>query len=165
SVVALRLPRGVDVVAAMLGVWKAGAAYLPIDPVSPAERVEFMLADSRAVALVTTGDLLEDVSVADVAVIALEEACSADAVEAVPSVPVDPRGLAYVIYTSGSTGVPKGVAVTHGGLVNYVVWAVGAYRVGSGGAPLYSSLAFDLTVTSVLVPLAAGAAITVGADG
>ncbi|WP_285498472.1 AMP-binding protein, partial [Actinomadura sp. NBRC 104425] len=84
SLVALCLPRGVDVVAAMLGVWKAGAAYLPIDPVSPAERVEFMLADSRAVALVTTGDLLEDVSVADVPVIAVEDLGAVDAVEAVP---------------------------------------------------------------------------------
>ncbi|WP_285498419.1 non-ribosomal peptide synthetase, partial [Actinomadura sp. NBRC 104425] len=84
SLVALCLPRGVDVVAAMLGVWKAGAAYLPIDPVSPAERVEFLLADSRAVALVTTGDLLEDVSVADVPVIAVEDLGAVDAVEAVP---------------------------------------------------------------------------------
>jgi amino acid adenylation domain-containing protein len=71
-----------------------------------------------------------------------------------------------VIYTSGSTGQPKGVAVTHGGLTNYVVWAVGAYGMdGVDGAPLHSSLAFDLTVTSLVVPLVAGSAVTVSRAG
>src|SRR5260370_24506433 len=64
------------------------------------------------------------------------------------------------MYTSGSTGTPKGVQVTHGGLVNYVQWAAGAYGLEGGrGAPLHSSPAFDLTLTSVLVPLVAGSAV------
>ncbi|WP_245651980.1 AMP-binding protein, partial [Streptosporangium amethystogenes] len=71
------------------------------------------------------------------------------------------------MYTSGSTGRPKGVAVTHGGLVNYARWAAQAYgmAVSGGGAPLHSSLAFDLTVTSVVVPLICGAPVVVSVEG
>ncbi|MEE1804830.1 AMP-binding protein, partial [Streptomyces sp. BE133] len=70
------------------------------------------------------------------------------------------------MYTSGSTGRPKGVAVTHKGLANYVSWAADAYRMnGGGGAPLHSSLAFDLTVTSVLVPLVSGSAVVASEAG
>nr|WP_267286741.1 non-ribosomal peptide synthetase [Kitasatospora acidiphila] len=83
-----------------------------------------------------------------------------------PELDVLPGQLAYVIYTSGSTGRPKGVAVTHGGLANYVRWAVGAYGMeGGGGAPLHSSLSFDLTVTSVVVPLASGSPVVASAAG
>ncbi len=65
--------------------------------------------------------------------------------------------MAYVIYTSGSTGQPKGVEVTHGGLANYLQWSVGAYCIGEGtGTLVQSPLMFDLTVTSMLGPLAAG---------
>ncbi|MFC9133487.1 amino acid adenylation domain-containing protein, partial [Streptomyces sp. NPDC057099] len=71
-----------------------------------------------------------------------------------------------MIYTSGSTGRPKGVAVTHGGLANYVGWAAGVYGMaGGGGAPLHSSLAFDLTVTSVVLPLVSGSAVVVSRAG
>ena len=77
-----------------------------------------------------------------------------------------PDQLAYVIYTSGSTGRPKGVHVTHRGLVNYLAWARDAYGVepGGRGAPVHSSAAFDLTVTSLFVPLAAGAPVTMTDD-
>ena len=78
-----------------------------------------------------------------------------------------PGQLAYVIYTSGSTGQPKGVQITHGGLVNYVSWAAAAYHLRPGilGAPVHSSLGFDLSVTSVLVPLAAGATVMLSPQG
>ena len=85
--------------------------------------------------------------------------------------PVAPRRpaageLAYVMYTSGSTGTPKGVGVSHGALANYVAWAGRAYQLGAGDAvPLHSSLAFDLTVTSVLVPLAYGARVAASRAG
>src|SRR5262249_36528617 len=77
-----------------------------------------------------------------------------------PSAPASltsPAHLAYVMYTSGSTGKPKGVCIAHRGLVNYVTWAIGAYRVADGnGAPLHSSIAFDLTVTGLFAPLLCG---------
>ncbi|MFJ6054744.1 amino acid adenylation domain-containing protein [Streptomyces sp. NPDC092307] len=169
SVVGVCLPRGVDAVVAFLAAWRAGAGYLPIDPDYPAERIGFMLADSGAVLTLTTEEILDDLPAGRNRFVALDSApmrmqlaaASTDA----PATDNDPRSVAYVIYTSGSTGRPKGVAVTHEGLANYVAWAVDAYgmREGGGGAPLHSSLAFDLTVTSVLVPLVSGSAVV--ADG
>ncbi|MGD0558007.1 MAG: amino acid adenylation domain-containing protein, partial [Streptosporangiaceae bacterium] len=102
SVVGLSLPAGVDMLVAVLAIWKAGAAYLPLDPGAPAERLAFMLADSRAV-LVVTADTF-----------------SGDHGGAITTTSAHGGQLAYVMYTSGSTGVPKGVQVTQGGLVNYL---------------------------------------------
>ncbi|MGW2052251.1 amino acid adenylation domain-containing protein, partial [Streptomyces sp. NPDC001858] len=174
SVVGLCLARGVEAITAILAVWKAGAAYLPIDPQLPAERVRFMLADAGVhLVLAHQGGLrdaadgLSDV-LAGVSVVWLDDPQPVSDDSTVElSVVVGGAGLAYVIYTSGSSGVPKGVAVTHGGLANYVGWAVGAYGMEmGGGVPLHSSLAFDLAVTSVLVPLVSGSAVVVGAvDG
>uniref|UniRef100_UPI001C866006 amino acid adenylation domain-containing protein n=1 Tax=Paractinoplanes polyasparticus TaxID=2856853 RepID=UPI001C866006 len=151
SLVGLRLRAGLDLVAAILGVWRAGAAYLPLDPKQPAERLDFLVADSGARLVVT------------------EETLSL-AADAVAAPPAPASQLAYVMYTSGSTGTPKGVAVTHGGLANYVAWAADRYGMAAGGgAPLHSSIAFDLTVTSLLVPLVSGSAVVVSpgedADG
>jgi amino acid adenylation domain-containing protein len=158
-------------VVAVLAVWKAGAAYVPVDPGYPAERIGFMLADSGAALTLTTEEVLDDLPAGRNRFVALDStlvemqlaAASAEA----PDVVVEPQSLAYVIYTSGSTGRPKGVAVTHGGLANYVMWAADAYRMKgtAGGAPLHSSLAFDLTVTSVLVPLVSGSAVVVSEAG
>ncbi|MFH8295447.1 amino acid adenylation domain-containing protein [Streptomyces sp. NPDC018059] len=171
SLVGLCLPRGVEAVVAVLAVWKAGAAYVPIDPGYPAERIGFMLADSGVALTLTTEEVLDDLPAGRNRFVALDSslvqmqlaAVSAEALE----VRVEPQSLAYVIYTSGSTGRPKGVAVTHGGLANYVMWAADAYRMKgtAGGAPLHSSLAFDLTVTSVLVPLVSGSAVVVSEAG
>ncbi|MEV4517463.1 non-ribosomal peptide synthase/polyketide synthase, partial [Dactylosporangium sp. NPDC049525] len=169
SVVGLCLPRGIDMVVALLAVWKAGGAYLPIDPGYPVERIGFMLADSRAAVLLGVQDILDELPAGRVRSAALDDPQLAAAVAAQSGasldVPVLPGQLAYVIYTSGSTGMPKGVAVTHGGLANYAVWAVGAYGPAGRGAVLHSSLAFDLTVTSVVVPLVAGSPVVVSVDG
>jgi non-ribosomal peptide synthetase component F len=130
-----------------------------------------MLAASRARVLVTGGGLPGGLDSAPdgVPVVDLADPGTAAEIAAAPAGPLRfPAGgqLAYVIFTSGSTGAPKGVAVTHRGLANYVTWAAAAYRVGGGpGAPLHGSLAFDLTVTSVLVPLAAGATVVISAEG
>ncbi|MER5883789.1 amino acid adenylation domain-containing protein [Streptomyces sp. NPDC001941] len=169
SLVGLCLPRGVDAVVSMLAVWKAGAGYLPIDPDYPAERINFMLGDSGAALTLTTEEILDDLPAGRNRYVAVDSALVrmqlASASDEAPGLHTDRRSLAYVIYTSGSTGRPKGVAITHEGLANYVSWAVGAYGVGSGSAPLHSSLAFDLTVTSVLVPLASGATVIASEAG
>ncbi|MFI6063599.1 condensation domain-containing protein, partial [Streptomyces sp. NPDC051286] len=168
SVVGLCLPRGVDMVAAILAAWKAGAGYLPVDPEYPAERIAFMLGDSGAVVTLTVSSF-EELVPKDVPSVLLDspetvgELAGLDS--SAPGAVLSASGLAYVIYTSGSTGRPKGVAVSHVGLANYVVWAARAYRMGPGGAVLHSSLAFDLTVTSVLLPLVSGSRVVVSGGG
>ncbi|MFE0179107.1 amino acid adenylation domain-containing protein, partial [Streptomyces sp. NPDC059002] len=171
SLVGVCLPRGVEMVVAVVAVWKAGAGYLPVDPEYPAERIGFMLADSGAVLTLTTEEILDDLPAGRNRFVALDSALVETQLAAAsaesPEVAVNPNSLAYVIYTSGSTGRPKGVAVTHGGLANYVAWAADAYGMKDtgGGAPLHSSLAFDLTVTSVLVPLVSGSAVVTSGVG
>ncbi|MGW2595926.1 AMP-binding protein, partial [Streptomyces sp. NPDC001515] len=131
SVVGVCLPRGVDAVVAFLAAWRAGAAYLPIDPDYPAERIGFVLADSGAVLTLTTEEILDDLPAGRNRFVALDSALMRMQLDAAPAdIPAtdnNPQSVAYVMYTSGSTGRPKGVAVTHGGLANYVAWAVDAY--------------------------------------
>ncbi|MEU4427937.1 amino acid adenylation domain-containing protein [Actinoplanes sp. NPDC024001] len=162
SVVGLCLPRGVEMISAILGVWKAGAAYLPVDPTLPVDRISFMLADSRATLLVGVEEVLDDLPAGLVRLVALDDpmvkAGLAQCPEYAPEVTVDSRSLAYVIYTSGSTGVPKGVAVTHGSLANYVVstserlgWSSAGTRYG-----LLQPQVTDLGNTVVFISLATG---------
>lgn len=109
EVVGVCLDRGVPLVVALLGVWRAGCAYLPLDPAYPASRLEFMVADAGARFVVGSGVAAEAAEV-----IAIPADIDGDADVVLPV--VGPEDLAYVIYTSGSTGVPKGVAVGHGSL-------------------------------------------------
>jgi amino acid adenylation domain-containing protein len=170
TIVGLCLPRGVDMVVALLAVWKAAGAYLPLDPTHPAQRLAAMLSDSQAAVLISDSDTLDTLPAGLRRVVVLDDPSTRLALQAAPEttprVDVCADQAAYVIYTSGSTGRPKGVQVTHRGLVNYLSWAAATY--GSGGqlgAPVHSSLSFDLTVTSLLVPLVCGsAAVVVGED-
>ena len=121
TVVGLCLERGADVVAAVLAVWKAGAAYLPVDPAWPAERAGFVLADSGAGIVVSRGEVPAGAPAGRL--VRLDDPVVAARVAAGPVVAgagVAAGQLAYVMYTSGSTGRPKGVGVPHGALVSYV---------------------------------------------
>lgn len=126
-----------------------------------------MLADSGARHVVAVDQTLDRLTGVDGAIVVDMDAPEVATASADPfAVPLRQSQLAYVIYTSGSTGLPKGVAVTHGGLANYAAWAGSAYGLRPGDAvPVHSSLSFDLTVTSVLVPLTVGASVVLSAEG
>ena len=168
SVVGLCLERGAGMVVAMLAVWKAGGAYLPLDPGYPAGRLAFMLADSHASVLAGTAAIVDELPAGRIRVITLDDPLTVAAVAAAPAgpppVPAVVAGqLAYVMYTSGSTGTPKGVQVTHGGLVNYVAAVPGRAGLGEpGGAyALLQPAATDFGNTVILASLVTGGVLHV----
>ncbi|MFD2688017.1 amino acid adenylation domain-containing protein, partial [Streptomyces phyllanthi] len=166
TVVGLCLPRGADLITAVLAVWQAGGAYLPLDPDYPPERLAFMLADSRAAVLVGMADVVEDLPLRRVRVVALDDPAVQRALAASPvpetAAAAQPGRLAYVIYTSGSTGTPKGVMVSHGSLVNYVRWFNERFEITASDRVLVSSSpSFDAFGIELYPGLAAGGALVV----
>ena len=159
--VGICLERGLELMVSILGVMKAGGAYVPADPSHPAERIGYVLADSAVAVVLTQERLRARVPVpAGVEVLSVDTGTGLEPVQAgnaePPASGVGPWNLAYVIYTSGSTGRPKGVAMHHRGVCNYIDWGVRFYGAGQGnGAPVFSSMAVDLTITNLL-PLFAG---------
>ncbi len=159
--VGICLEPGLEMLIAVLGVVKSGAAYLPLDPSHPAERLSYALSDAEATLVLAENGLDRDLPSFPGQVVYLDEERALIADQPSRAVPrrIEPDNLVYSIYTSGSTGRPKGVMITHGGLANYLTWAVGAYLDGAStgaGAPMLGSIAFDLSVTNLLVPLVAG---------
>ncbi|MCG8927148.1 non-ribosomal peptide synthase/polyketide synthase, partial [Lentzea sp. CC55] len=150
SPVAVLVPRGLDLAVAFQGVLRSGGVYVPINPGLPAERLAFLLADSGAVAVVTTSPLDGFAG----AVLLVDD--STAPAEALP--PVDPEALAYIAYTSGSTGRPKGVAVTHAALSSYVAgWRDGLAALGGPGTVLsMSGPGFDVSIGDMTRALAFG---------
>jgi len=160
--VGICVERSLEMVIGLLGILKAGGAYMPIDPGYPPARQAFMLQDSQAKVLLTQACLLPRLPSHGATTVCLDSDWHRLAHLPTRSPPglADPTHLAYVIYTSGSTGQPKGVCIAHRGLVNYLSWAISAYKVAEGtGAPVHSSIAFDLTVTSIFTPLLVGRSV------
>ncbi|HTE56293.1 MAG TPA: amino acid adenylation domain-containing protein [Kofleriaceae bacterium] len=166
--VGIHMRRSPEMVVSLLGVLTAGGAYVPLDPDDPADRRAMVLADASPRVVLTQPALAAALTARDgmtVLVVGSGEPSAADDLEEARGQgrrrPVDGDQLAYILYTSGSTGRPKGVMVSHRSLARYVDWAGRAYGAGPGGsAPVHSPLSFDLTVTSLLVPLTHGGAVT-----
>ena len=169
--VGLCVPRSLEMVVGLLGVLKAGGAYIPLDPAYPVERLAWMLEDSGARVLLTVEALRDALPAFPGRTVRLDadrEQIFRDGKESdePDGSGATPENLAYVMYTSGSTGRPKGVMIPHRGLVNYLTWCVRAYDVAGGrGAPVQSSLSFDLTVTGLYAPLLCGRRVRLLPEG
>jgi amino acid adenylation domain-containing protein len=160
-IVGVCMNRTPEMVIGLLGIWKAGGAYVPLDPGYPQDRLSYMMQDSAAKFLLTSSGLKHLFPAADKAIL-LDTDWDQIAKEssANPEPSAAPSNLAYVMYTSGSTGEPKGAMILQSGLVNYLWWAIGAYKVEAGrSVPVHSSISFDLTVTSLYPALLAGGQI------
>jgi amino acid adenylation domain-containing protein len=158
DIVGVCLPRGADLVAALLGVLRAGAAYLPLDPAEPPDRLAAMVEDAGCRAVVAGAEGARAVP-AGVAVIDPRDGRDDGGDRPEP----DPSHLAYVIFTSGSTGRPKGVAVEHAGLANLVRWQRREYRLDpSVRASQLAPIGFDAAVWEIWPVLSAGATLVVG---
>lgn len=147
--VGIEIARSVDAVVAILGVLRSGASYVPIDPAHPESRRTSLSERAGVAGVLTDLNGIDDAAVFD------------------GGVTIAPDTEAYVLFTSGSTGEPKGVPITHGGLADYLAFACQKYlgpHQRRPVAPLFTSLGFDLTVTSLFVPLLAGGTIVVVRD-
>ncbi|MFI0187757.1 non-ribosomal peptide synthase/polyketide synthase [Streptomyces sp. NPDC017082] len=160
DLVALLLPRSADMVLAQLGVAKAGAAFLPVDPAYPEERIALMLRDA---APALTLDAKEAAALLTAAPDGLPGHRPTDADR---TRPLDPDDPAYVIYTSGSTGTPKGVVVTHRGLAAFSAAEAAHYQVTSGDRVLaFATPSFDASVLELCMSLPHGARLVVPRPG
>ncbi|WP_433495465.1 non-ribosomal peptide synthetase [Micromonospora sp. CA-248089] len=148
TVVAVRVPRSIDLVVAVYGVVKSGAAYLPIDPDLPEERVRYLMEDARPLlALDALPDLTGQPTTA-------------------PPVRVTPGSAAYVIYTSGSSGGPKGVVVSHRSIMNRLLWGNAHFAARDDDRVLLiTSAGFDVSVPELFAPLFTGATVAVAKPG
>lgn len=163
-IVGICMERSSEVIVAVLAVLKAGGAYLPLDPGTPLQRLDFILNDAAAAILLTQSKLVDQLPAYWGHTICVDEISEALLNETSDDVrsPTQLDNLAYVIYTSGSTGIPKAVMVSHRALTNYICWAKETFVDGGGdGAPLHSSISFDLSVTSLFGPLISGHCVRV----
>jgi amino acid adenylation domain-containing protein len=159
DIVAICLPRAPELVVAILAVLKAGAAYLPLDPAYPAERLAGMLARAAPMALLTGRETAPAVTAPATNVVYLDTLGLPEAAVARPPAPA-PGSLAYLLFTSGSTGAPKAVALTHRGVLNLVNWARQAFsRAELSCVAATTSVCFDLSVFELFMPLSSGGTI------
>jgi amino acid adenylation domain-containing protein/non-ribosomal peptide synthase protein (TIGR01720 family) len=163
AIVGVCMERSPEAIVALLGVLKAGGAYLPLDPAYPQERLAFMVEDAGAPVLLTQARLLADLPATKAHVVCLDSQWAASIAHEDGSNLaglVRPSNLAYVIYTSGSTGKPKGVLVEHASLLNLVAWHNRTYNLGPDDRTAHvAGLGFDASVWEVWPPLAAGASL------
>nr|UYH37519.1 amino acid adenylation domain-containing protein [Myxococcaceae bacterium MCy9487] len=167
--VALCLERSLEMVIALLGVLKAGAAYVPLDPSYPPERLAFMLSDCAAPVLLTQRALASTLPASSSALrLFLDEAAPLLALQPshAPALPLSQDSLAYVIYTSGSTGQPKGAMNCHRAVANRLLWMQHTYRLAPDDCVLQKTpFSFDVSVWEFFWPLLCGARLVIARPG
>jgi non-ribosomal peptide synthetase component F len=166
TVVAAYLERSMEVVVAVLGIWKSGGAYLPLDPGHPSERIEYMLKDAAPALVLTQARLQAALAVSGTKLLAVDEQYLPDGEWVGFDDETDggatAQDLAYVIYTSGSTGQPKGAMLEHAGLCNLASTQAQLLNVGGGSRLLqFSSLSFDASIWECAIALASGACLCI----
>ncbi|MFT3924999.1 MAG: amino acid adenylation domain-containing protein [Myxococcales bacterium] len=163
SIVGVCVPRSLDMVAALLGVLKSGAAYLPLDPNYPRERLKYMLEDSGAKLVVASGEGLALVQDTGVGLVTFDDAKDESNIR--PAAALEPHSVAYVIYTSGSTGKPKGVLVEHHNFANFLRGMDERLSLAKPGIWLSAtSIGFDISVLEIFGSLARGFTVLLHSD-
>ncbi len=165
--VGIHLPPSAATVAAVLAIWKAGGAWLALDPDYPTERLAFLLEDAGAAAVITTGELAGALPAGPARVLALDTGWEEEPGAAPAGDPPEiPESLAYVVYTSGSTGRPKGVGVDHRSLSRHLRNVAAVWELTAADRVLQlHSPSFDPWLEDVMAPLLAGAAVVVAGAG
>ncbi|WP_233430686.1 amino acid adenylation domain-containing protein, partial [Flavobacterium tructae] len=169
DIVGLMLDRSIWSIISILGILKSGTAYLPIDKDYPDERKLFLVNDADIKLLIIDSESLFEVIDYNVPVFSIDiefETVLKEDLTALKKSEIISSNLAYVIYTSGSTGRPKGVMISHGSLINYLLYSIDRYGSDDGcySFPLFSSLSFDLTQTSIYLTLLTGGQLHVYAS-
>jgi amino acid adenylation domain-containing protein/thioester reductase-like protein len=165
TLVGMCVERSLEMVVGVMGVLKAGGAYLPLDPTYPKDRLQFMLEDAAAPVLLTQQHLLPVLPEHGARVICLDAAWDEIAREsaAAPPCAATPENLAYVIYTSGSTGKPKGVLIEHHAVANFIASTTSIFEVTPKDRILqFASLCFDVSVFEIFTALLSGAMLVLG---
>ncbi len=162
DLVGICVDRSIDMMVGLLGILKAGAAYVPLDPSYPHERLGFMLADANVASLLTQASLIEQLPSTDCDVICLDQDWPKIASSNIepPVNRATSQNLAYVIYTSGSTGKPKGVQLPHQAVVNFLTTMADCPGISSDDTLLaVTTLSFDIAVLELFLPLTVGAKV------
>ena len=161
------LRTGLDRLAALLGIWKAGGGYVPLDPAAPAARLEYMIADTGMAVVLTDDASAAGLPAGAVTVVNLDaerEQIGGLDPGPLPDAGVTPASVAYVIYTSGSTGQPKGVVVEHRQAINFLHGMTRAWHIGPDSAVLsFAAVTFDVSVMDMFMPLLGGARVVLAA--
>lgn len=168
SLVGLCMERSLEMVVGILGVLKSGGAYVPLDPEYPAERLRFMIEDSRTQVLLTQAHLAGKLPAGDANVCSLDSGWDEIAAESteVPRIPVQMDHQAYMIYTSGSTGVPKGVMIPHRALRNHMLWMAREFPLTEADKVLQRTpFSFDASIWEFYAPLMSGARLILAKPG
>ncbi|MFJ6503989.1 amino acid adenylation domain-containing protein [Streptomyces sp. NPDC091879] len=162
TLIAVCLDRSPELIATLLGIMKAGAAFVPLDPEYPTDRITYMVDDAQAPLIITSTEHTDRLPAETPRLLVDTEWPEGPTTNPAPL--ASPDDLAYIIYTSGSTGRPKGVALEHRGVVNYLHWCDQNYPVTDPdgiGTILYSSVTFDLTITALFLPLIQGTQLAI----